>query len=437
MTFSDLNLCAPVLKAVRAAGYENPTPIQEQAIPLVLAGRDIFGSAQTGTGKTAAFALPILTRLEQEGPRRDGPRVLVLAPTRELAAQIGESFLEYGRQVRARYVTVYGGVSIRPQMMALRKGADVVIATPGRLIDLFEQRAIHLDRIQTLVLDEADHMMDLGFLPQIHRIVDELPKQRQTLMFSATLPAQIKSLANNLLNNPEHIAVTPVSSAVETVGQELYHVDKDKKKDLLVHLLNEKLEGSVLVFTRTKRGADRVQKDLERSGISAAAIHGEKSQNARNQALKDFKNQRVRVLVATDVASRGLDIDQLPYVINYDITDTPETYVHRIGRTGRAGMSGTALLLATREEVGAVRAIEKLMKRSIDIITDHPFAITVNNSFFSEGGGSRGGGRNRGGGGGRRGSYGGGGGGGRSSSYGGRSRGSGEQRSGERAARYQ
>jgi len=384
VTLSDLNLCAPVLKAVRAAGYETPTPIQAQAIPVVLAGRDIFGSAQTGTGKTAAFALPILTKLDEQGPRREGPRVLVLAPTRELAAQIGDSFLEYGRSVRAKYVTVYGGVSIRPQMMALRKGADVVIATPGRLIDLWEQRAIRLDYVQTLVLDEADHMMDLGFLPQINRIIEQLPQKRQTLMFSATLPAQIKTLANKLLNDPEHIAVTPVSSTVDTVEQELYHVDKDKKKDLLNYLLQEKLEGSVLVFTRTKRGADRVQKDLEKSGIKAVAIHGEKSQNARNQALKDFKNQRVRVLVATDVASRGLDIDQLPYVINYDVTDTPETYVHRIGRTGRAGLSGTALLLATREEISAVRAIEKLMKRSIDVIHDHPFAIAGGVPMFRE-----------------------------------------------------
>lgn len=374
MTFTELNLCAPVLKAVRNAGYIHPTPIQAQAIPLVMEGRDIFGIAQTGTGKTAAFALPILTKLFEDRKSGREPRALILAPTRELAAQIGESFVEYGRMVQARYVTVYGGVSIRPQISALHRGADVLIATPGRLIDLLEQRAVRLSSIETLVLDEADHMLDLGFLPQINRIVEALPRQRQTLMFSATLPPAIKSLANHLLNNPAHVEVTPQSSHVESVGQKLYHVHKDNKRGLLTYLLNEQLVGSVLVFTRTKRGADKVQKQLSVDGISAVAIHGEKSQAARTKALKDFKNQAIRVLVATDVASRGIDIVSLPYVVNYDVTDTPETYVHRIGRTGRAGESGTAVMLASHEEVKGVRAIEKMMKMSIDVVHDHPYA---------------------------------------------------------------
>ncbi|MBI2793028.1 MAG: DEAD/DEAH box helicase [Ignavibacteria bacterium] len=374
MTFTELNLCAPVLKAVRNAGYIHPTPIQAQAIPLVMEGRDIFGVAQTGTGKTAAFALPILTKLfEQQQSGRD-PRALILAPTRELAAQIGESFLEYGRMVQARYATVYGGVSIRPQISALHKGVSVLIATPGRLIDLLEHRAVRLSSVETLVLDEADHMLDLGFLPQINRIVEALPRERQTLMFSATLPPAIKSLANKLLSNPAHIQVTPPSSHVESVGQKLYHVHKDNKRGLLTYLLNEHLHGSVLVFTRTKRGADKVQKQLSVDGISAVAIHGEKSQAARTKALKDFKSQAIRVLVATDVASRGIDIVSLPYVVNYDVTDTPETYVHRIGRTGRAGESGTAVMLASREEVKNVRAIESMMKMSIDVVHDHPYA---------------------------------------------------------------
>lgn len=373
MTFTDLHLCAPVQKAVRAAGYERPTPIQQQAIPMVLAGHDVFGCAQTGTGKTAAFALPILHKLHEDGPQRGGPSVVILAPTRELAVQIGESFLTYGKQVRARYLTVFGGVSIGPQISTIRRGIDVIVATPGRLIDLLDQRAIRLDRVNTLVLDEADRMLDMGFQPQINRIISEIPKERQTLFFSATVPPEIRKLADSILRTPTHVAVAPVSSATETVTQHRYIVPKANKRKMLLHLLDHVLTGSVLVFTRTKRGADRVMKDLTSEGVTVNALHGDKSQAARQKALKDFKAGRIRVLVATDIASRGIDISELPYVINYDVPESPETYVHRIGRTGRAGTEGLAITLSSGEDEGDVRAIEKLIKTKIPVIHDHPY----------------------------------------------------------------
>ncbi|MBC8124833.1 MAG: DEAD/DEAH box helicase [Candidatus Kapabacteria bacterium] len=373
MTFADLKLCAQLEKAVANAGYTNPTPIQEQAIPIVMSGRDIFGCAQTGTGKTAAFALPILDRLNAEGPSKGGPRVLILAPTRELAIQINESFGTYGRGMRIRSVVLLGGVSIRPQIDQIRRGVDVVIATPGRLLDVIDHRALRLDYVHTFVLDEADRMLDMGFMPSIKQVVKLIPTQRQTLFFSATLPPEIRSLAHTILTNPVHVSVTPENPTTKMVDQRLYFVEKDRKRGLLAHLLREHLEGSVLVFTRTKRGADRVCKDLETAGVKVAAIHGDKSQMARQRALSDFKTGRMRVLVATDIAARGIDISELPTVVNYDIPDSPETYVHRIGRTGRAGNSGVALTLATPEDRGQLRDIEKLIKMRIPAVRDHPF----------------------------------------------------------------
>ena len=338
-----------------------------------MSGRDIFGCAQTGTGKTAAFALPILDRLNAEGPSKGGPRVLILAPTRELAIQINESFGTYGRGMRIRSVVLLGGVSIRPQIDQIRRGVDVVIATPGRLLDVIDHRALRLDYVHTFVLDEADRMLDMGFMPSIKQVVKLIPTQRQTLFFSATLPPEIRSLAHTILTNPVHVSVTPENPTTAMVDQRLYFVEKDRKRGLLAHLLREHLEGSVLVFTRTKRGADRVCKDLETAGVKVAAIHGDKSQMARQRALSDFKTGRMRVLVATDIAARGIDISELPTVVNYDIPDSPETYVHRIGRTGRAGNSGVALTLATPEDRGQLRDIEKLIKMRIPAVRDHPF----------------------------------------------------------------
>ncbi len=373
MTFTELQLCEPVLKNVLAAGYTQPTPIQEQAIPVVMAGRDIFGCAQTGTGKTAAFGLPILHRLHNEGPFRGGPRVLILAPTRELAVQIDESFRTYAKGLKVRSVVLLGGVSIRPQIEQIRRGVDVIIATPGRLLDVVEHRALNLSNIHTFVLDEADRMLDMGFLPSIRQVVKLIPTQRQTLFFSATLPREIRDLANSLLNEPVHVAVAPENTTTEMVDQRLYFVERDRKRALLAHLLEEDLEGSVLVFTRTKRGADRVTKDLMKVGLKAASIHGDKSQMARQKALQDFKSGRTRVLVATDIAARGIDIAQLPYVVNFDVPEAAETYVHRIGRTGRAGRSGVAVTLATPEDRNSLRDIEKLIRMRIPAVRDHPF----------------------------------------------------------------
>ncbi|MEN9282077.1 MAG: hypothetical protein RL594_1012 [Bacteroidota bacterium] len=375
MTFAELQLCAPLLSAVEAAGYSTPTPIQEQAIPVVMSGRDIFGCAQTGTGKTAAFGLPILHRLHSEGPFRGGPRVLILAPTRELAVQIDESFRSYSKGLRIRSVVLLGGVSIRPQIDQIRRGVDVIIATPGRLLDVVEHRALNLKHIHTFVLDEADRMLDMGFLPSIRQIVGLIPAQRHTLFFSATLPREIRDLANSLLSNPVHIAVTPENTTTEKVDQRLYFVERDQKRALLTHLLEEKMDGSVLVFTRTKRGADRVTKDLAKAGLRAASIHGDKSQTARQKALNDFKTGRTRVLVATDIAARGIDIAQLPYVVNFDVPEAAETYVHRIGRTGRAGNSGVAVTLATPEDRDSLRDIERLIKMRIPAVRDHPFEL--------------------------------------------------------------
>ena len=373
MTFADLALCAPVKKAVQHAGYDTPTPIQQQAIPMVLDGHDVFAVAQTGTGKTAAFALPILTDLYEHPPKGKGPTVVILAPTRELAAQIGESFETYGKHVRVRFLTVFGGVSINPQIHALRKGIDVLIGTPGRMIDLMEQRALHLDQVDTLVLDEADRMLDMGFHPQIKRLIAQMPRDRQTLFFSATLPPEIRDLADQILRTPTHVAVAPVSSTAERVEQRRYVVGKASKRKLLRHLLETEIDDQVLIFTRTKRGADRLVKDLTNVDIGAAALHGNKTQGAREKALGAFKNGRNRILVATDIASRGIDISQLPYVINFDLPDTPETYVHRIGRTGRAGFEGIAITFSTPDEAAELKDIEKLIGQKIPEIKDHPY----------------------------------------------------------------
>jgi ATP-dependent RNA helicase RhlE len=374
MTFSDLGLCAPVHQAVKQAGYDQPTPIQQQTIPLVMQGGDVFACAQTGTGKTAAFALPILHKISEQGADRRHPSVVVMAPTRELAAQIGESFVHYGKNVRARFLTVYGGASINTQTRALERGVQVLVATPGRLNDLIERGAVRLDRVHTLVLDEADRMLDMGFLPQIKNVIKHIPTKRQTLMFSATVPQEIKKLADSILHEPTHVAVAPVASTTELISQRRYIVHKEQKRALLLHLLDTDFPGQVLIFTRTKRGADRLTKDIMRAGISVAALHGAKSQGARETALRAFKKGANRVLVATDIASRGIDITQLPFVVNFDLPDSPETYVHRIGRTGRADFSGDAITLQTPDEERDMRQIEKIIKMRVPVVKDHPFA---------------------------------------------------------------
>jgi ATP-dependent RNA helicase RhlE len=367
--FSDLNLSMPILKALEKMSYVQPTPIQTQAIPLVLEGRDLFGCAQTGTGKTAAFSLPLLQMLSEQ-PERKGPKrlqVLILAPTRELAAQIGENIEAYREFLKVKHVTIFGGVGQQPQVKALHQGAEILVATPGRLLDLMQQGIVSLEHIRYFVLDEADRMLDMGFIQDIRRIVLKLPKERQTLFFSATASPPIQKLAATMLRNPAKVSVDPVSSAAELVQQVVYFSDKDQKRTLLKSLLTDFNIDHALVFTRTKRGADRVARDLKKAGIAAEAIHGDKSQGARVKALEAFKNRKIRVLVATDVASRGIDIDQLSHVINYEIPEVAETYVHRIGRTGRAGASGMAISMVHPEEMVYWRDIEKLLGRKIPI----------------------------------------------------------------------
>ncbi|MDY3816170.1 MAG: DEAD/DEAH box helicase, partial [Candidatus Limiplasma sp.] len=340
MKFEELHLIQPLLKAVLDAGYQVPTPIQQQTIPYVLEGRDVLGCAQTGTGKTAAFALPILQRLNR--PVAGRPiRALILTPTRELALQIYENFVLYGKRLSLRSCVIFGGVGQQPQVDALKKGVDILVATPGRLNDLIGQGYIHLEHLEIFVLDEADRMLDMGFIHDVKKVIARLPRKRQTLLFSATMPAEVESLALSILTNPVEIKVDPVSSTVDQIDQSLYLVDKANKKLLLQKLLSEKQVESALVFTRTKHGADRVVRELSRASIQARAIQGDKSQGARQQALQYFKSGRVRVLVATDIAARGIDIAGLSHVFNYDLPNEPESYVHRIGRTGRAGLDGT------------------------------------------------------------------------------------------------
>jgi ATP-dependent RNA helicase RhlE len=367
MHFSELKLSRPIMQALEKLEYVQPTPIQVQAIPLVLEGRDLFGCAQTGTGKTAAFALPILqmisTRAPKPGPRRI--QALILAPTRELAAQIGDSISAYREYLSIRHVTVFGGVGQKPQVKALQQGTDILVATPGRLLDLMQQGIVTLEHIRYFVLDEADRMLDMGFIQDIRKVILKLPKERQTLFFSATASPPIQKLAATLLKNPAKVSVDPVSSATELVTQKVYFVDKDHKRTLLKQILEAEKVDRALVFTRTKRGADRVSKELKKSGFLAEAIHGDKSQIARVKALDAFKNRKIRVLVATDVASRGIDVDQLSHVINYEIPEVAETYVHRIGRAGRAGAKGMAISMVHPEEMTYWRNIEKLLGRKI------------------------------------------------------------------------
>ena len=361
-TFADLGLAGPLLDGVREAGYTEPTPIQRQAIPLALSGRDIMGLAQTGTGKTAAFTLPIIDRL-LGGPRRT--RVLILAPTRELAAQVDESFRKYGKHSGLRVAAVFGGVPIEPQERALRSGVDVVVATPGRLIDHLERQNVVFDDLEVLVLDEADRMLDMGFAPQISRIVNEIPRYRQTLLFSATMPPEVEALARKYLRKPVVVQVGRRSEAASTVAHAVYPVPRDKKSALLIELLGQPDMDSVLIFTRTKHGADRVVRHLERAGITATAMHADKSQAQRTQALDGFKRGTVRVLVATDIAQRGLDISGITHVINYDVPQQPEDYVHRIGRTGRAAATGDAYTFMSPDEIAMVRTIERVIGQQI------------------------------------------------------------------------
>ena len=376
MTFKELNLSAPLLRAVQEAGYETPSPIQAAAIPPVLSGRDLMGCAQTGTGKTAAFALPMLDRLTANAPRRKGAiRALILTPTRELALQIGESFEAYGKYLKLRSTVIFGGVGQAPQVEALKKGVDILIACPGRLNDLIGQGFIDLSDLEIFVLDEADRMLDMGFVHDVKKVIAKLPKERQNLMFSATMPAEIEQLAAGILRKPAFIKVDPVSSTVDRIQQSLYHVEKGNKKFLLPWLIKNLQPPVVnaLVFSRTKHGADKIARDLTKQGIPAAAINGNKSQTARVTALEDFKAGKTKVLVATDIAARGIDISELSHVFNYDLPEVPETYVHRIGRTARAGADGTAVSFCAPEEQEYLAGIEKLNRRKIPVVSGHPW----------------------------------------------------------------
>lgn len=376
MQFNDLKLIEPLLRAVRSEGYTTPSPIQVQAIPFVLEGRDLIGCAQTGTGKTAAFALPILQRLAEASNRRNGAiRVLVLSPTRELAAQIGESFATYGRYLKMRHVVIYGGVGQNPQVQSLRRGADILVATPGRLLDLMNQGYVELHNIETLVLDEADRMLDMGFIHDVRRVIAQVPSKRQTLLFSATMPQAIQELADQILSNPARVSVVPQATTVETIDQSVFFVDKKNKRALLEHLLSDAAIRRVLVFTRTKHGANKLAEQLTRSRFHAEAIHGNKSQSAREKALANFKAGRIRVLVATDLAARGIDVDDVTHVINFDLPNEPESYVHRIGRTARAGASGVAYSFCDVEERKFLRDIERVIRLRVKAVTEHPYAL--------------------------------------------------------------
>lgn len=380
MNFEELNLAPAIVKAVLEQGYETPTAIQAQAIPAVLEGHDLLGGAQTGTGKTAAFVLPMLHKLSAEAAPKNkfggvGIRALVLTPTRELAAQVEESVQTYGKYLELTSTVVFGGVGMNPQISRVKKGVDILVATPGRLLDLLQQGVLDLGQVQILVLDEADRMLDMGFINDIRKITARLPEKRQTMLFSATAPAEIRKLAASLLHNPVQLNLSPDSAPPILVSQSVYHVKKENKKLLLTHVLQNDAVKHVLIFTRTKHGADKVVKDLLRNGIKARAIHGNKSQSARDSALKDFKDRTIRVLVATDVASRGIDVDKLTHVINYEIPEQAETYVHRIGRTGRAGETGAALSFCSADEKAYLKNIHKLIRHDINVVSAHPFTI--------------------------------------------------------------
>jgi ATP-dependent RNA helicase RhlE len=383
MAFQKLALIEPILKALTDEGYTTPTPIQQQSIPLVLERRDLLGCAQTGTGKTAAFAIPILQILHEEKHQETGRKqikVLILTPTRELAIQIDESFAAYGRYTGLTHAVIFGGVSQVPQVNQLRQGVDILVATPGRLLDLMSQGYIGLQHLKIFVLDEADRMLDMGFIHDVKRVIIKLPAKRQTLFFSATMPPEIQKLADVLLTNPAKVEVTPVSSTVDKIDQTLYYVDKPNKPSLLLYLLKDKAVVTALVFTRTKHGADKVVKFLHKEDITAAAIHGNKSQNARQHALSQFKSGKLRVLVATDIAARGIDIDDLTHVINFELPEVPETYVHRIGRTGRAGNTGIAFSFCDAEERIELRDIQRLIGKNIPVTDSHPYPASNTNS---------------------------------------------------------
>jgi len=376
MTFKELNLIEPILKAVEDQGYTNPTPIQEQSIPILLKKKDLLGCAQTGTGKTAAFTIPILQHLVQDEPsaeKRKKIKALIITPTRELALQIDENVKAYSKYTNIRSTVIFGGVNQNPQVNRLRAGIDLLVATPGRLLDLINQGFISLKDIEYFVLDEADQMLDMGFIHDIKKVIAKLPTKRQSLFFSATMASAIVDLSKKILGNPERVTIQPKQTTAEKVDQVLYRVDKPDKIKLLVHLMNDKHAKSTLVFSRTKHGANKIVKLLDREGISSAAIHGNKSQAARVKALEGFKSGDIKVLIATDIAARGIDVEELSLVVNYDLPNVPETYVHRIGRTGRAEASGDAVSFCDAEEIGYLRDIEKLIKDKITIIKDHPY----------------------------------------------------------------
>jgi len=377
MNFNDLGLTEPLLRALRDEGYQTPTPIQVQAIPIILQGNDLMGCAQTGTGKTAAFAVPILQLLasRQQAPQGAPRRIrsLILTPTRELALQISESINAYGKYLPLRNLVVFGGVGQKPQTDALRRGVDILVATPGRLLDLMHQGFISLDHIELFVLDEADRMLDMGFVHDVRRVLAKLPARRQSLFFSATMAPEIIKLSSGILTNPLHVEVTPESTTAETVNQKIYFVEKKDKKELLKHLLKNPAIESALIFTRTKHGANKLAQDLERAGFYAEAIHGNKSQTARVRALNAFKKQEIRVLVATDIAARGIDIDELTHVINFELPNVPETYVHRIGRTGRAGATGSSISFCDTEERAFLKDIQQLIGQQVPVVSGHPY----------------------------------------------------------------
>jgi ATP-dependent RNA helicase RhlE len=380
VSFNNLQLIEPVLKALRYEGYTHPTPVQEKAIPSILQKKDILGCAQTGTGKTAAFVLPLLQLMHQQqyDPNQQNHfkiKALILTPTRELAIQIGDSIKAYGRFLNLRHHVVYGGVPQRSQVQAIRKGLDIIVATPGRLLDLMQQRVLSLNSIQYFVLDEADRMLDMGFVQDVKKIITKIPAKRQTLFFSATMPGSIKQLADELLTDPVHVQVTPVSSTVEIIEQSVYFTEKMNKQSLLLHLLKDDSLKSILVFTQMKFAADRLTRQLVKAGIRAEAIHSNKSQEARQRSLNNLKAKRTRVLVATDIAARGIDIDELSHVINFDLPNVPETYVHRIGRTGRAGTTGTAISFCDWSEKIFLKDIQKLIRKTIPVVKDHPYDI--------------------------------------------------------------
>lgn len=374
MSFTDLKLIEPILKALGKEGYSDPTPIQSQAIPIILQKRDLLGCAQTGTGKTAAFTLPILQLMAQDQqtvPKK--LKTLILTPTRELAIQIGESIQAYGHYLHLTHHVVFGGVPQGSQVAAIKKGVDIIVATPGRLLDLMQQGFVSLRSIEYFILDEADRMLDMGFVQDVKKIIAKLPEQRQSLFFSATMPSEIKQLADMLLRNPLKVEVHPVSSTVDTIAQSIYYVEKHNKLDLLINILKQDSISNMLIFTQMKHAADRLSKSLNRVGIMTEAIHGNKTQNARQRALLNFKSRRTRVLIATDIAARGIDIDQLTHVLNFELPNVPETYVHRIGRTGRAGANGTAISFCDWSEKTLLTDIQKLIKKEIPVVKGHPW----------------------------------------------------------------